>query len=315
MVFFRLGRPVQIALVGAALAGAPGCYSSGDSTSDTGDAADTRDTADDADAPPDTGADADADVPAEAEAEAGADDAVDIDSWEVVDPPPPPMCAEVPAYVLTTRNLTSETDKATAEVSLTGTVRPFGDPCSTPVCLSVTPEPGRGTVDGIGMIDGHTARFTYNNPALTERDPVRLDLVWTLYCTDPLGSTAEEVAHGIAWACRAWPGGVVMIVSSSMDCMVADPPPAPMAKAGPGSRTPVDGFRLQAGPVRGGALRLRVDGPVATYRWTAIGGTLQPLTDSEALFRFDPQARTSLVQVAGLLPEGVSVQVFRRHRG
>ncbi len=115
MLGLVLRRARPIALVGAALAAAPGCGSSGDDTSDTGDAEDVRDTADDADAPVDTGADADAD----------ADDAVDLDSWEVVDPPPAPMCADVPAYTLSTRNLTSELEKATAEVSLTGTVRPF----------------------------------------------------------------------------------------------------------------------------------------------------------------------------------------------
>jgi hypothetical protein len=323
MVFFRLGRPVQIALVGAALAAAPGCGSSGDDTSDTSDTEDVRDAVDDADAPvdPGTDADADADVPAEAEAEAGADadadaDAdVDIDSWEVVDPAPVPMCADVPAYTLSTRNLASEVAKATAEVTLAGAVRPFGDPCPTLPCLAVTPEAGRGTIDGVGMIDANTARFTYNNAGLGVADPVRLDLVWTLTCTNADGIDATEVARGTAWACRDWMSGNVSITNDSMDCMVVDPPPPPMAKVAPGSRATGDGFRLQAGPVRDGALRLRVDGPVATYRWTAIGGTLEPLNDSEAVFRLDPRARTSLVQVAGLLPGGVSVQVFRRHRG
>ena len=145
MVYFRLGRPLQVVLVGAALAAAPSCGSPSDGPADA-DADAPGDADAEAEADADAGVDADADVgdvdaPVEAEAEGGADadveddGTVEVDTWEVVDPPPPPMCADVPGYSLSTATISGDTEKAVAQVTLSGTVRPFGDPCFGP-CAS-----------------------------------------------------------------------------------------------------------------------------------------------------------------------------------
>jgi len=326
MVFFRLGRPVQVALVGAALAAGPstgsGCddgSSDGHDTTDTHDADADGDAAADGDGDLDHGADGDADGDGDAAADGDADvvdddGTVEVDTWEVVDPAPGPMCADLPAYTLSTSPVSGDANKATAEVRLAGEVRPFGDPCSRSVCLEVTPV-GAGTVDGYFAVDANTARFTYTNPALTSWDAVQLNLVWHLYCTTETMGEDEQSATGTAWTCRDFMTGNVTIVERAEDCIsVVDPPPPPMAKTTPpGARG--GGFRLLAGPVRDNAVRLRADGAAAAYKWTSIGGSLERLGEAEAVFRFDPAAPMHLVQVAAILPGGVSIQVYRRQRG
>ena len=325
MVYFRLDRPLQLVLVGAALAVGPACGSSGDDDATTD--ADTTTDADagaDAEAGPDADADADADPDVPAEADVGADADADpdadaeigIDTWEVVDPLPGPMCSEVPSFTLGTTNLSSETDKATAQVLLTGSVRPYGDPCPTAVCLTVTPEGGAGTVDGYLAVDAYTTRFTYTNPALTDWRPVRLDLAWNLYCSDLTGLESEEVVRGTAWACRGLDGNV-MIAENVGDCsFVVDPPPPPMAHTlPPGSGTPPPGFQLQSRPQHDGSTRLVAEHSAGICKWTAVGGRLERVSETEAIFRPDRSARTALVQVAALSPDGISVRVWRRHRG
>ena len=179
----------------------------------------------------------------------------------------------------------------------------------------MTPASG-GTIESLVAIDANNARFTYSNPALVEWSPERLDLVWHLTCTDPSGADGEEIATGTAWACREWMTNTISIVDSEWDCpMVVDPPPPPMARAAPPGGGVGGGFRLVAGPERDGAVRLRADGPATSFKWTSIGGSLERISDAEAVFRFDPAARTGLVQVAAILSDGVAVQVYRRTRG
>jgi len=316
MIFFRLDRPLQRALIGAALVAGPACGSTGDDAAHDADAAADEAADADADFAPDTDATADTDADFAADADEATDADAAIDTSEAVDPVPGPLCTDLPTYALATTNLVSEPERATAEVRLSGEVRPFGDPCSRPVCLAVTPAGGEGTIGDYVAVDSRTVRFTYTNPGLRSWAPVRLDLAWQLYCSDPTGGESEGVVHGTAWACRD-DRGDIRIVGDADECApVVDPPPPPMARGAGAARDAGErGFRLQAHPRPDGSIRLVARDFAGTCKWTAVGGRLERVNGTEAVFRPDPAARTMLVQVAVPTPDGLAVRVWRRPRG
>ena len=168
----------------------------------------------------------------------------------------------------------------------------------------------------IVAVDPYTVRFTYTHPGLSAWAPVRLDLVWRLYCSNPSGAEAEEVVRGTAWACRD-DRGDIRIAGDVGECTpVVDPPPPPMAR-GPDAAPDAEGrgFRLQAYPRPDGSTRLVARNSAGACKWTAAGGRLERVSDTEAIFRPDRAARTMVVQVAAPAPDGLSIRVWRRRRG
>jgi hypothetical protein len=125
--------------------------------------------------------------------------------------------------------------------------------------------------------------------------------------------------EGTAVACRD--SSFNLAVGGSMwDCEgIVDPPPPPMVRVlPPAGRAPGAPFLLRTAPQPDGAWHITAVGPLGRdvrYRWIAAGGTLRMLSDVDAIFRPLPHAGTQLVQVAAFAPEGVSIQVFRRHPG
>ncbi|MBI5502935.1 MAG: hypothetical protein HY907_22010 [Deltaproteobacteria bacterium] len=299
MIFFRLDRPAQLALIGAALV-APACYGSHGDGADGSDVADVRE----------DGGVVDADAPDVPDAR---DDAIDPDM--VVDCVPPPNCGDVTTGSLTVRPFETALEYGVGEVVLAvPSVPPWADfSCSAYPCVSIVPAGGAGTVSDVVAVDRTTYRFRYTNPGLTWDAPVRLDVSWRVNCEDA-GGWREETVAGSAWACRDATGSIAVTGTAAECPSVVDDVPPPMVRAlPPGSKAP-DGLRLRAVPASGGELRLRAEAPAGTrsLRWLASGGTLRMLADDEALFRPGPVAGVAMVQVAAFTPGGVSIQVFRR---
>ncbi|MBI5486349.1 MAG: hypothetical protein HY905_03355 [Deltaproteobacteria bacterium] len=303
MIFFRLDRPAQLALIGAALV-APGCYGSHGDVADGDTAADdARDTSGESDGAVDTLPDS-SDV---------SDEGIDPDM--VVDCVPPPNCGDVTTGSLTVRAVEPAADYGVGEVVLSvPAVPPWADLyCSTYPCVTITPAGGVGTVSDVVAVDRTTYRFRYTNPGMTWDTPVRLDVSWRVYCEDP-GGWREETVTGSAWACRD-ASFRIAITGTAEECpSVVDDVPPPMVRAQPPGSRGQDGLRLRTSPAAGGELRLRAEVPAGTrsLRWLASGGTLRMLADDEALFRPGPAGGVAMVQVAAFTPGGVSIQVFRR---
>jgi hypothetical protein len=318
MIYFRLKRPAQVALIGAALA-SPGCYGShGEDDAhvsdplpdslevpDVPDAREVRDVRDDG---------------------YYSDDPA-VDSWDVrdardtepddfvVDMAPFPNCGDTATATLATRGVGAGVGEVTLDA-------PAIDPyeslaCGTWPCVDVVPDGGFGTVSDITMTAERTATFRYTNPLLTYGDVVHLEVRWRILCLDP-GSTREETVVGSAWACLDDTSNI-RITGSIGECpSVIDVAPMPMARNGSTSNTPSpDSLALRAVPVTGGAFRLQAFGPEGTrsFRWVASGGKLRMVSDAEAIFQPDDDAGLCMVQVAAFTRTGVSIQVFRRRRG
>jgi hypothetical protein len=290
--FHRLDRSVQLALIGAALAGG-GCYvSHGDEDDADGDARD-----------------------AEADAEADA-------AWEGVDPAPYPLCTTVSEYGLLTETVEQTEDYAVAELRVDGYYDAPGDTCAAPPCLTVTPDAGHGTIGDVTLRSPGVARFRYTNPSLGWGEPpVRLDLQWRLFCREgapwPPG---ERTLSGTAWACRDDSYRLLVVSDPEQCATVVDVAPAPMARAEPGSAPGASSgpLRLSAREQDDGRWLLQARGallPGTRYRWVASGGALRLLSDAQAVFEPAAEARVVMVQVAAFTPDGMTVQVFRRQRG
>jgi hypothetical protein len=304
MIFYRLNRPAQVALIGAALA-APGCYLSHGDPDDDADARDTRDARDDGDT-------------------LVVDDVPD--SWEVrddvepdmvVDCVPYPNCSDIEAGALGVTAVEASSTWGVADVKVAAPAVPAWSPleCSGYPCLAVTPEGGVGTVSDVTWVDPTTIRFRYTNAAMTWGDMIRLDLSWRFYCDDPSTGFRETTLAGTAWACRD-DSFNIMITGSEGECpMVIDCAPMPMARSEPSPGAPSSGaLSLQARSEADGTVRLRASGPAGTrsYRWLASGGTLRMVSDAEAVFEPERSAGLFMVQVAAFTRAGVTIQVFRR---
>jgi len=321
MLYFRLKRPVQFVLIGAALA-APGCYSS---SGDEGDAdvgwevsdpppPDTWDARDESilydDPPPPDRWDARDDAGEEAEEEAA--------DW-VVDCVPSPNCSDLDTGLLAVLGVEAGADYGVGEVRLDAPdLPPEAYPgCSGGPCLLVVPASGAGTVGDVTAIDRLTYRFRYTNPALAWGDVAQLDLTWRIECVDASGGWLERTVAGTAWACRN-DTGLIQITGAVDACpAVVDEVPKPM---GPDvAAFNVSGESLQLRAVRGpeGRFRLAARGPEGTrsYRWVASGGTLRMFSPADAEFQPAEGASLFMVQVAAFTPSGVSIQVYRKRRG
>lgn len=296
MAFFGFDRSLRLTLIGVALAANPACYSSYTEADD--DAGETT-------------AEADGD----ARDDAARDDAArDNGEPEGVDPPPFPVCVEVPGFSISTTTEERADDHAVAMVRLAGppSSRSY---CSTAVCLSVTPGGGAGAVSDIVQVDSLAARFRYTNPSLPLDVMVPLDLEWRLYCTTRSWGIDEETVRGEAWACRD-DSGLIVIATSRTECVtVVDMPPSPMA-AGPHHPSTPDSMELAVAPAEGGAFRIRAQrlprGAVSV-RWFAPRGILRRLSDTEAVWTPPPDRGVHVVQVAAVTDSGVAVRVFRHH--
>jgi hypothetical protein len=311
MIYFRLNRPVQVALIGAALA-APGCYLSHgeDDQSDVRDGRDGRDARDDGDV---FVVD---DVPDSAE----IPDARDTEPDDfVVDMAPPPNCDDTETATLTARGVEAATNYGVGEVVLNA---PAIGPdellsCWTYPCVEVVPDGGVGTVSDITPYADRTVRFRYSYPTMSYGEVVHFEIRWRIECRDP-DAFRETTVVGSAWACRD-DAFRIQITGSFGECpSVIDVAPMPMARNGSTSNTPSpDSLALRAVPVPGGAFRLRAFGPESTrsFRWVASGGKLRMVSDAEAIFQPDDDAGLYMVQVAAFTRTGVSIQVFRRRRG
>jgi hypothetical protein len=337
MIYFRLKRPAQVALIGAALA-APGCYGShgeedahvSDPLPDSMDVPDRLDVRDDGDVfvvddVPDSREIPDVrddgyyhdDPPMESWDIPDADDAEPDDF--VVDMAPYPNCGDTATATLATTGVEAGTDYGVGEVTINApAIEPYDTiGCGLSPCVDVVPEGGLGTVSDITMTAERTARFRYSNPAMAYGDVIRLEVRWRLYCMDP-GAMREESIVGSAWACRD-DAFNIRITGSIGECpSVIDNVPAPMARNGSTTNTPSpDSLALRAAPIPGGAYHLQAVGPEGTrsFRWLASGGKLRMISDAEALFRPDRDAGLCMVQVAAFTRSGVSIQVFRKRRG
>jgi hypothetical protein len=347
MVFFRLDRAAQIAVIGAALAAGPGCYGShGDDEEDDADGGDARDAQDarddvfvvddvpDAMEVRDDADDGDVHVDYVPDAMEVRDDAGGREDFVVDDVPdamevrddaepdyivdcvPYPMCTAAAAATLSTSAVESLPTHAVAEVRIAGLDAAHVE-CSAPPCLEVVPEGGAGTVSDVTAVAADRIRFRYENEDLGW-DPVRLDLTWRVACVEA-GSFREETARGTAWACRDTDDRIMIVADPGACPGVADPPPPPMARVAAAPRPSARGdLELRAAPHRTGEWRISALGPRApsvSYRWVATGGILRLLSNTEALFSPAPDADVSMVQVAAFTPSGVTVKVFRRRRG
>ncbi len=312
MIYFRLKRPAQVALIGAALA-APGCYGSHGEEGETGlpDARDdAADGARDADVPP-------PDPLPDSWEVRDADDAAPDDF--VVDMAPYPNCGDTATATLGTTGVEAAVDHAVGEVVLNApAIEPYDTlSCGAYPCVEVVPEGGLGTVSDITIVSERTARFRYANPAMSYGEVIHLEIRWRLMCTDP-DAMREITVVGTAWACRDDTSSI-RITGSIGECpTVIDVAPMPMARHGSTTNAPsTDSLALRALPIAGGAYRLQARGPEGTrsFRWVASGGKLRMISDAEAIFRPDDEARLCMVQVAAFTRTGVSIQVFRKRRG
>ena len=322
MIYFRLKRPAQVALIGAALA-APGCYGShGEEDAHVSDplpdSLEVSDVPDSREVPEvrDDGYYHD-DPPMESWDIPDADDAEPDDF--VVDMAPYPNCGDTATATLATRGVEAGADFGVGEVTLDApAIEPYESlECGAWPCVDVVPDGGFGTVSEVTMSADRTARFRYANPLMTYGDVVHLEIRWRIYCMDP-GAMREETVVGSAWACRD-DASNIQITGSVGECpSVIDVAPMPMARNGSTSNTPTaDSLALRAVPIPGGAFRLRAFGPASTrsFRWVASGGKLRMVSDAEAIFQPDDDAGLCMVQVAAFTRSGVSIQVFRKRRG
>jgi hypothetical protein len=281
MAFFSFDKKMQVLLIAGALAGAPGCYESGGGHGDVG------------------GDDGRPDVTDPVADDVGTEDPIIMD-----DPPPWPMCTTVQAGTIgleTTGDVSST--HALFNLNLTMSAPTYnltcsgGDPCVTATVG------GTGRIGSITQPSPSQVQIRYENDAMAQGDEDRIDIEWAVTCRD--GGTRDEVVRATFYACKTFFNNNIGIYEYPDSCNVVDPPPRAMLD---------HGGIMKASPAGEGKVRLTVSGVPRTsepVRWEASSGSLEVLSDDEALFTPSKEGAVQVVQAAIVTPHGVLVEVYK----
>jgi len=275
MAFFRFGKNLQLLLIAGALAAAPGCYESSGGHRDA--ATDPR-----------------------------QDDVLEEEPI-IVDPPPSPMCEQVPLMALDV--MSTQAGRTYLEGSLRLNTSEWVNCVPRPVCVEATLG-GAGRIASLEQTGTYDAQFRYENDAMSFMDQISAQFTWYVKCYDESYNEYEETVTRTVWFCLDENTETIQVTDSAMECpMVVDCVPSPISsleKNGP--------LRIVGQPAGDGSLLLTLEGGAGAprdIRWAASAGSLSVLEPGRAVFRPDDDEAMQVVQVSVLGEQGVTVEVFR----